>query len=268
MTDGAAGHALGLDIGGTGIKGAVVDLASGTLLTERIRERTPQPATPEAVADVSARVCERLAASGLLAPDLPGGAGVPVVVKEGCSMTAANVDPSWIGAPIRELLSERLRRPMVAINDADAAGLAEVAHGAGKGRAGVIMLLTIGTGIGSALVVDGRLVPNTELGHLQLHGRDAETLVSGAARERRHRGWKRWAREFNAYLALIEAYFWPDLIILGGGVSKEMAKYQAYLRTRAPIVAAAMLNTSGIVGAAMAGAGRTAAARALDEALG
>jgi len=245
-------RALGIDIGGTGIKGAVVELESGALVSERVRERTPLSATPEAAADVVVRVCERLVEGGWLTPDLPAGAGVPVVVKGGVSMTAANVDASWIGAPIEALLRERLGRPVVALNDADAAGLAEVAFGAGKGNTGVVLLLTIGTGIGSALIVDGRLVPNTELGHLQLHGRDAETLVSGAARERRRRGWKRWAREFNAYLALVESYFWPDLLILGGGVSKEIARYERYLRARAPIVPAAMLNTSGIVGAAMA----------------
>ena len=245
-------RALGIDIGGTGIKGAVVELESGALVSERVRERTPPSATPEAAVDVVVRVCERLVEGGWLTPDLPAGAGVPVVVKGGVSMTAANVDASWIGAPIEALLRERLGRPVVALNDADAAGLAEVAFGAGKGNTGVVLLLTIGTGIGSALIVDGRLVPNTELGHIQLHGRDAETLVSGAARERRRRGWKRWAREFNAYLALVESYFWPDLLILGGGVSKEIARYERYLRARAPIVPAAMLNTSGIVGAAMA----------------
>ncbi|HMJ79567.1 MAG TPA: ROK family protein [Candidatus Dormibacteraeota bacterium] len=261
-------RALGIDIGGTGIKGAVVELESGALVSERVRERTPLSATPEAAADVVVRVCERLVEGGWLTPDLPAGAGVPVVVKGGVSMTAANVDASWIGAPIEALLRERLGRAVVALNDADAAGLAEVAFGAGKGHAGVILLLTIGTGIGSALIVDGRLVPNTELGHLLLHGRGAETLVSGAARERRHRGWKRWAREFNEYLALVESYLWPDLLILGGGVSKEIGRYERYLRARAPIVPAAMLNTSGIVGAAMAAVAVPAAeARGVSESM-
>jgi len=258
-------HALGIDVGGTGIKGGVVELETGRLVSERIRERTPLPATPEAVVEVVARVCERLVEGGWLTPELPAGVGVPVVVKEGISLTAANVDPSWIGAPIETLLRERLQLPVVALNDADAAGLAEVAYGAGKGHPGVTLLLTIGTGIGSALIVDGRLVPNTELGHLQLHGREAETLVSGAARVRRHRGWKRWAREFNAYLALVEAYFWPDLLILGGGVSKEMARYERYLRARAPIVPASMLNTSGIVGAAMAAVAAATPVRAVAQ---
>ncbi|MFI5262177.1 MAG: polyphosphate--glucose phosphotransferase [Candidatus Limnocylindrales bacterium] len=260
------GRALGIDIGGTGIKGAVVDLASGTLVSDRVRERTPQPATPTAVVEVAGRVCERLSEGGWLTPDMCGGAGFPAVIKDGRSMSAANVDAAFIGAPVQQMLSDRLGRPIVVINDADAAGLAEVAFGAGRGQAGVVMLLTIGTGIGSALLVDGQLVPNTELGHLQLHGRDAERLVGGAARERRGLGWKAWAHQFNAYLALIETYFSPDLIILGGGVSKEIARYGRYLETRAPLVAAAMLNTSGIVGAAMAGQGGVRAAEAEAQA--
>ncbi|HXX60367.1 MAG TPA: ROK family protein, partial [Candidatus Sulfotelmatobacter sp.] len=204
--------------------------------------------------------------SGWLTPDLKAGAGFPAVIKDGRSLSAANVDPAFIDAPVQQLLTERLGRPVVVINDADAAGLAEVAFGAGRGHPGVVMLLTIGTGIGSALLIDGKLVPNTELGHLQLHGRDAERLVSGAARERRHLGWKRWAREFNVYLAMVERYFTPDLIILGGGVSKELPRYVKYLQARAPMVPAAMLNTSGIVGAAMAADGGLVAAEREAEA--
>lgn len=257
-----SGLALGIDIGGTGIKVAVVDLASGELVTERLRDKTPDPSTPEAVVEVVADLCRRLEATGKLTPDLPGGAGFPAVIKQGRPMTASNVDPSWIGAPAQELLSKRLDRPVEVLNDADAAGVAEVAHGAGKGQPGVVLLLTIGTGIGSALFVDGMLVPNLELGHLEFHGQDAERRVSGLARERRKLGWKRWGREFEAYLADLERWFWPDLIILGGGVSKSLDKYRKYLSTRAPLVPAAMLNTAGIVGAAMAGANATRAARA------
>lgn len=253
-TDRLTGLALGVDIGGTGIKAAVVDLATGVLVTERVREKTPQPATPEAVVEVVANVVARLAGTGKLTPDTPGGAGFPAVIKDGRPMTAANVDASWIDAPGQQLLTERLGRPMLLLNDADAAGVAEMVHGAGKGQLGVVLMLTIGTGIGSALFVDGRLVPNLELGHLEFHGHDAETRLSGSARERRGLGWKRWGREFDELLRRYEAYFWPDLIILGGGVSKELAKYQKELKARAPVVAAAMLNTSGIVGAAMAGA--------------
>ncbi|HTS15244.1 MAG TPA: ROK family protein, partial [Candidatus Sulfotelmatobacter sp.] len=218
-----------------------------------------------AVADVAARVCERLTDGGWLAPDLRAGAGFPAVIKDGRSLTAANVDPGFIDCPVEQLLTEKLGRPVVVINDADAAGLAETAFGAGRGHRGVVLLLTIGTGIGSALLIDGRLMPNSELGHLQMHGRDAERLVSGTARERRHLGWKRWAREFNVYLAMVERYFTPDLIILGGGVSKEMPRYVKYLQSRAPLVPAAMLNTSGIVGAAMAADGGLAGAEAEAE---
>lgn len=256
----AAERALGIDIGGTGIKAAVVDLATGQLVTERIRELTPQPATPDAVVDVAVHVVRRVEETGQLTPTMPGGAGFPSVIKDGRPMTAANLDHAWIGAPAQEMLQDRLGRPMLVLNDADAAGLAEVAHGAGKGQRGVVLMLTIGTGIGSALFTDGQLVPNLELGHIQFHGRDAETLVSGAARERRHLSWKKWGHEFSELLAQYEAYLWPDLIILGGGVSKEIAKYEKFLRTRAPLVPAAMLNTAGIVGAAMAGAAGAGAA--------
>ncbi|HEX5465571.1 MAG TPA: ROK family protein [Candidatus Limnocylindrales bacterium] len=256
------GHGLGIDIGGTGIKAAVVDLATGELVTERIREKTPSPSTPEAVVDVVADICHRLEAMGALTPDLPGGAGFPAVIKAGRPMTASNVDEGWIGAPAQQLLSQRLGRPIEVLNDADAAGVAEISHGAGKGKAGTVLLLTIGTGIGSALFVDGLLVPNLELGHLEFHGKDAEHRLSGAARERRKLGWKRWGREFDAYLKAMERWFWPDLIILGGGVSKSLDKYEKYLSTRAPLVPAAMLNTAGIVGAAMAGANAARAARA------
>ncbi|HVA84941.1 MAG TPA: ROK family protein [Candidatus Saccharimonadales bacterium] len=247
------GRALGIDIGGTGIKAAVVDLATGKLLTDRIREATPQPATPEAVVKVVADVVRQLEATGMLTASTPGGAGFPSVIRGGRAMTATNLDSAWIGAPVQQLLEDRLGRPMLVLNDADAAGVAEVAHGAGKGQPGVVLVLTIGTGIGSALFIDGQLVPNLQLGHLEFHGKEAESRLSGAARLRRKIGWKKWAREFDDLLGYLEKYLWPDLIILGGGVSKELPKYQKHLRTSTPLVAAAMLNTSGIVGAAMAG---------------
>lgn len=255
-------RALGIDIGGSGIKAAVVDLRTGKLVTARIREATPQPATPEAVVEVVARVIGRVAETGELTAGMPAGAGFPTVVKDGVAMTASNLDHAWIGAPVRQLLEDRLARPIVVINDADAAGIAEVAHGAGKGQRGVVLMLTIGTGIGSALFENGRLVPNLEFGHIEFHGRDAETLLSGAARERRGMSWKKWGRDFNKLLTRYEFYIWPDLIILGGGLSKELARYQKYLFTRAPVVAATMLNTAGIVGAAMAGAAAAAAPKA------
>jgi len=247
------GRALGLDIGGTGIKAAVVDLATGRLVTDRVRELTPRPATPKAVLNVVASVVRSLEATGKLTPDMSGGAGFPSVIRTGRAMTATHGDSSWIDADVQGMLSERLHRPMVVLNDADAAGVAEVAYGAAKGQHGVVLLLDLGTGIGSALFTNGQLVPNMQLGHVELHGRDAELRVSPAARKRRRIGWKPWAAEFNELLARYEAYIWPDLIIIGGGIAKEFSKYQKFLRTSAPLVAAAMGNTSGIVGAARVG---------------
>lgn len=245
-------RAIGIDVGGTGVKAAVVDLATGELVSPRIREKTPQPATPEAVIEVAGRILDRLAEGGHLDPTMLAGVGVPGVVKRQLVKTAANIDPSWIDFPVRETLEARIGRPVRLINDADAAGLAEVAFGAAKGVPGTVLLLTIGTGIGSALLVDGRLLDSTEFGHVTYRGKDGETLVSGAARERRKVGWRRWAIEFSEYLALLEKWFWPDLIILSGGVSKEHAKYDKWLKSRAPIVMAHFLNTSGIIGAALA----------------
>jgi len=247
------GRALGIDIGGTGIKAAVVDLASGQLVTERIRELTPRPATPEAVLDVVVDVVHQLEATGELTASMPGGAGFPSVIRAGQAMTATNLDHAWIGAPVQQLLGQRLGRPMPVLNDADAAGVAEVAHGAGRGQHGVVLLLDLGTGIGSALFIDGQLVPNMQLGHLEFHCRDAETRLSPAARTRRKIGWKKWGGEFNELLARYEEYLWPELIILGGGTAKDFSKYKKFLKTSAPLVAAAMGNTAGIVGAARVG---------------
>jgi polyphosphate glucokinase len=253
----AAGHrhAIGIDVGGTGVKAAVVDLATGELVSRRIREKTPQPATPEAVIEAIGRIVDQLVAEGHADPTVPAGAGLPGVTKHGRLLTAANIDKAWVDFPAGDALQARLGRPVRLINDADAAGLAEVAFGAAKGVPGTVLLLTIGTGIGSALLIDGRLLDSTEFGHVTYRRTDAETWVSGAARERRRIGWRRWAREFSEYLALLEAWFWPDLIILGGGVSKEYAKYSRWLRSRAPIVTARYLNTSGIIGAALAAGG-------------
>jgi polyphosphate glucokinase len=245
--------AIGIDVGGTGVKAGVVDLATGELRSPRVRRATPRPPTPEAIIETAVACVAELIAGGHVTPGMPAGCGLPGVVKDGRLKTAANIDAAWIDAPAEQLLADRLGRPVAIVNDADAAGMAELAFGAARDRAGTVLLLTIGTGIGSALFVDGRLVPNTELGHVQFHGRAAETLVSGASRDRRHIGWKRWARDFSAYLAQLEAYLWPDLIILGGGISKEFARYGERLVSRAPIVTAGLLNTAGIVGAAMLG---------------
>jgi polyphosphate glucokinase len=249
-----AGLSLGIDVGGTGVKAALVDLATAELVSPRVREKTPQPATPDAVAATIQSVVAKVLEGRDVPADLPVGCGLPGVVKNGRLRTAANIDPGWVDWPAEDRLTELLGRRTWIINDADAAGLAEVAYGAGAGRPGTVLLLTIGTGIGSALFLDGRLVPNTEFGHLEMHGRDAETLVSGAARERRKLGWKRWTREFNAYIARVETYFWPDLLIYGGGVSKEWARWGKWSVTRAPVVLARFLNTSGIIGAGYAAA--------------
>lgn len=246
-----SGAALGIDFGGTGVKAALVDITTGELLSRRHRINTPKPSTPDAVADTIVHVVGLVAGDRELPPDTPVGVGIPGPVKGGVVMTAANIDKRWIGASAEAVLGNALGRRVYAINDADAAGLAEIAFGAGKDVPGTVLMLTLGTGIGSGLFVDGRLVPNTEMGHLEWRGRDVELRLSGLARERRNMRWRAWANEFNAFLARIEIYFWPDLIILGGGVSKEKRKFEKWLKSRAKIVPARFLNTSGIVGAAM-----------------
>ncbi len=262
---GTAARAIGIDVGGTGVKAAVVDLATGELASPRIRVKTPQPSTPAAVVEAIGEIVDRLTADGHVTPGMAAGAGLPGVIKGGRLMTAANIDKGWLSADAQAMISQRIGHPVVLVNDADAAGLAEVTFGAAKDVPGTVLLLTIGTGIGSALFIDGRLLDSTEFGHVTYHGHDAETLVSGAARERRTMGWRRWARAFSEYLALLEKWFWPDLIILGGGVSKEYGRYSRWLKARAPIVTAQYLNTSGIVGAALAAAGIGQAAEVVSR---
>ncbi|MEP7360241.1 MAG: polyphosphate--glucose phosphotransferase [Chloroflexota bacterium] len=247
-----ANSALGIDVGGTGVKAALVDVTTGELLSRRHRVSTPKPSTPEAIAEAVKQIVGLIAAEIELPLELPVGIGIPGAIKGGVVLEAPNLDKRWIGTNGEEVIGKALGgRRVVAINDADAAGLAEVRYGAGRDVAGTVLMLTIGTGIGSGLFVNGRLVPNTELGHIEFRGRDAELLVSGLARERRHLRWHAWANEFSAFLARIERYLWPDLIILGGGVSKELKKYQRWLVAKAPIVPAQFLNTAGIVGAAL-----------------
>lgn len=238
---------LGIDVGGTGVKGNVVDTETGELVADRVRIETPHPATPEAVADTVAAVVEAHAYDG------PVGITLPSVVKDGIAHTAANIDPTWPGTDAVTLFGERLgRRPVFVLNDADAAGLAEVRFGAGAGRRGVVCMLTIGTGIGSALFLDGRLLPSTEFGHLQVDGHDAETRASASAREREDLSWGKWAKRFSRYLQVLEDLIWPDLFILGGGVSKKPDKWLPLLEARTEIVVAQLQNQAGIVGAAMA----------------
>ncbi len=254
-----SGRAFGIDIGGTGIKAAVVDLADGHLVTDRMRELTPHPATVEAILDVVADVIRQLEVTGALTDGMPGGLCFPSVIRAGEVMTASNLDPSWIGANVETLLEHRLGRTLSVVNDADAAGVAETAYGAGQGEEGVVLLLDLGTGIGSALLFGGRLVPNIQLGHVELHGHEAESRVSPTARTRRKIGWRKWGREFEELLKYYESYLWPDLIIIGGGLARKFSTYSKFLSTRAPLVAASLGTNAGIVGAARVGASAAAA---------
>ncbi len=239
-------HILGIDIGGSGIKGAPVDIETGAMLTERFRLPTPQPSRPEDVADVVTQVIEHFNWHG------PVGITFPAIVKEGVVYSAANVDSGWIGADARALFERKSGCPITVVNDADAAGIAEMTFGAGKGHRGVVIMLTFGTGIGSALFVNGYLVPNTELGHLELRGKDAERRASDRARQEKDLSWEKWAERVDEYLGMVEYLFSPDLFIIGGGVSKKAERFVPLLSTRAQIVTAALLNDAGIVGAAMA----------------
>jgi polyphosphate glucokinase len=238
-------HILGIDFGGSGIKGAPVDVERGTLIVERYRVPTPQPAAPEEVSNVVAEIARYFQWDG------PIGCTYPGVVKQGMIYSAANVDKAWIGVDGQALFQRKTGCPVALLNDGDAAGVAEMQFGAGREEPGVVMVLTFGTGIGSALFVDRRLVPNTELGHLELRGKDAELRASDRAREEKALSWKKWAVRVNEYLGLLEKLFSPDLFIVGGGVSKKHEKFLPLLSTRARIVPAQMLNEAGIVGAAM-----------------
>jgi polyphosphate glucokinase len=241
----AMAHALGIDIGGSGIKAALVDLDSGTLITERRRAPTPQPATPVAVAAEVRHMVSAFEWSGLI------GATFPAVVQHGVAYTAANVDPSWVGTDVAATLSEAAGVAVTVLNDADAAGVAEVRFGVGKGVGGTVLLLTFGTGIGSALFADGVLVANTELGHLELDGFDAEKRAAESAREREGLSWSKWAERVQAYLHHVEMLLSPDLWIVSGGASKHADKWLPRLDLRAPIRVAAFGNNAGILGAAL-----------------
>lgn len=250
MTAEHGGRGFGIDVGGSGIKGAPVDLAGGRLAERRVRVPTPRPATPEAVAGVVGQVLDHFAWTGDF------GCTFPAVVQHGVVRTAANVDAGWIGVDAEELLRCTTGRGALVVNDADAAGVAEVRYGAAHGHPGVVLVSTLGTGIGSALLVGGRLWPNSELGHLEIDGRDAETRAADAAREREDLSWEEWAQRLSRYYAQVEALLWPDLIVVGGGVSKRASRWLPHLRTRAPVVPAALLNEAGIIGAALLAAER------------
>jgi polyphosphate glucokinase len=244
---------FGVDIGGSGIKGAPVDLSTGQLTADRVRVPTPTPSTPAAIAAVVARLVEQFGWTG------PLGCTFPAVVRHGLVRTAANVDSSWIGTDLEELLRGATGLPVTGVNDADAAGLAEVRYGAARGELGVVILTTLGTGIGSALVNGGQLVPNTELGHLEVDGHDIETRASDAARERENLTWEQWAKRLQKYYRRLEDLFWPDRFVVGGGVSKRADRFLPLLDLRTEIVPAQLRNHAGIVGAALLAAERTTA---------
>ncbi|WSJ43755.1 ROK family protein [Streptomyces sp. NBC_01317] len=244
-------NVFGVDIGGSGIKGAPVDLERGDLVEPRHKVLTPQPATPESVADGVVEVVRHFGWSG------PVGITFPGVVTGSVIRTAANVDKKWIDVDAGQLLGDKLNLRVTVLNDADAAGVAEMAFGAGRGRKGTVFLLTFGTGIGSALFVDGKLVPNTELGHLELHGHDAEKHASTKAKEDEDLSWHHWAHRVQKYLAHVEMLFSPELFIIGGGVSRKAEKFIPLIEgIKAEIVPAELQNNAGIVGAAMTAAGR------------
>jgi polyphosphate glucokinase len=250
----AAGRrvAIGVDIGGSGIKAAAVDLDTGELVSQRHRVPTPQPSAPAAVIASIARLVKRIGAEVELKPDTAVGVGYPGVIMAGVTRTAANVDPGWMDFDADAAMERVLRRPVHLINDADAAGVAEMRFGAGVGRRGTVFLITLGTGTGSALFYNGMLVPNLELGHMEIRGRDAERRSAAAARIRRGISWKAWAADLDEHLLAIEKLFSPQLFIIGGGVSKRAEKFIPRLTVRAEVIAAKLLNDAGIVGAAMA----------------
>jgi polyphosphate glucokinase len=240
---------LGIDIGGSGIKGAIVDLDKGELIGDRHRIETPQPSTPQAVANVVNEIVRHFKWEG------PIGCTFPAIVRHGVTMTAANVDKSWIGFDAGGLFAQVTGRKVILLNDADAAGVAEMTFGAGKGRdKGVVIVLTFGTGIGSAIFLDGKLLPNTEFGHvpMPMKGLVAEHYCSERIRKEHGLKWGEWAIRTNHYLALLDLLFSPDIFIIGGGISKKSDKWLPLLKTRATLVPAQLLNEAGIVGAAMA----------------
>src|SRR5215211_5148928 len=226
---GGSMNVFGIDVGGSGIKGAPVDTQSGELLEERVRIKTPKPATPEAIVQ-----------------------------------TAANIDKAASGFDLREALQREIDASVSVVNDADAAGLAEIRWGAGRDEDGVVLMLTLGTGIGTSLFVGGRLVPNTEFGHIEVRGKDAEHRAADSARKRDDLGWKEYAERLDEYLHRVEFLLWPDLIVIGGGISKKSEKFFPHLTARTKVVAAEMHNNAGIAGAALAGLPERAAVKTAE----
>ncbi|NNJ12638.1 ROK family protein [Chloroflexales bacterium ZM16-3] len=239
---------LGLDIGGSGIKGAMIDVSSGEMLTPRKRIPTPEGAEPAAVADAVGQIVHHFAWSG------PIGCGFPAVIKGGIVYTAANIAPSWVGTDAARLFGEAAGSSVLLLNDADAAGIAEMRLGAGRGRGGLVLMITIGTGLGTTLFMDGHLIPNTELGHIEIRGKDAESRAADSIRTHKSLSWSAWAKRFDEYLCRISSLLWPDLIILGGGGSRSYEKFASKLTAPVEVVPAKLRNEAGMVGAALAAA--------------
>jgi polyphosphate glucokinase len=243
---GVPSTAIGIDIGGTGIKGGIVDLATGALVSPRVKLPTPDGGKPDDIAETTKKVLEQLEADA----SLPIGIDFPAVVQHGRTMSAANVSKKWIGFEAEKFFEETIGRPILFVNDADAAGFAETEYGAAKGRKGVVMLTTLGTGIGSALIVDGFLVPNTELGHLEIDGHDAEKKAAYSAKERDDLTWEKWGKRLTKYYQTLEKLFSPDVFIVGGGVSKHFDEWRHFVDIHTEMIPAQFLNNAGILGAA------------------
>ena len=238
---------LGIDVGGTGIKGAPVDLTTGELLAPRLKIATPKPATPDSVADVVGQIAEHF---GDFLGHSPIGIAIPAVCQHGVARSAANIDPSWVDTDVDALFTRRLGTPVHVVNDADAAGVAEARYGAARDVEGLVILTTLGTGIGSAFLLDGTLIPNSELGHLEIDGEDAERRAAQSAKEREDLSFKAWSLRLQRFYSHVESIFWPDLFLVGGGISKSSEKFLPLLDIRTPIVPAKLRNSAGIVGAA------------------
>jgi polyphosphate glucokinase len=257
-------YAIGIDVGGSGIKAAVVDVTTGRLTSERLRVPTPVPSTPELIVASISRLVKRLVKSGSLDDSIPVGVGLPGVTIDGALRFAGNIDQAWIDFPVVDRLSKVLKRPIFIINDADAAGIAEMRFGIGKGRKGTVIFLTLGTGVGSGVFTDGVLVPNTEFGQMEIRGRPAEKRSAAVARVRRGLSWKAWATDLDEHLDRIQQLMWPNLMILGGGVSKSPEKYIPRLTVKCEVVPAELRNDAGIIGAAIVAAEN--AVQAADDA--
>lgn len=246
--------AIGIDVGGSGIKAAVVDIDAGVLTSERLRVPTPVPSTPEAVIASIGRLVRRLVKSESFDETVPVGVGLPGVTIDGALRFAGNIDQAWIDFPVVDRLGKLLKRPVFIINDADAAGIAEMRFGVGKDRSGTVIFLTLGTGVGSGVFTNGVLVPNTEFGQMEIRGRAAEKRSAAVARVRRGLSWKAWATDLDEHLDRIRQLMWPNLLILGGGVSKSPEKYIPRLTVKCEVVPAALRNDAGIIGAAIVAA--------------